>query len=134
MRRLLGALVLVALVALTAIPAAGSHPQSGPVLTIDPASLQRLRTENRPVALIDVRPPDAYARGRLPGARSIPLDALVPRQGEVPAAAIVVLYGAESVDEAAPAARYLRGAGHAAVFVLEGGFAGWAARGLGVEP
>jgi rhodanese-related sulfurtransferase len=131
MRRLLGAL---ALVALTAAPATGSHPQSGPVLTIDPASLQRLRAENRPIALIDLRPPDAYARERLPGARSIPLEALVPRRGEVPAAAIVVLYGADTVDEAAPAARYLRGTGHAAVFVLEGGFAGWKARGLGVEP
>jgi len=131
MRQLLGAL---ALVALTALPAAGSHPQSGPVLTIDPASLLRLRAEQRPVVLIDVRPPDAYARGRLPGARSIPLDTLVPRRAEVAAGAIVVLYGTETVDEAAPAARYLRGTGHAAVFVLEGGFAGWRARGLGVEP
>ena len=131
MRQLLGAL---ALVALTALPAAGSHPQSGPVLTIDPASLLRLRAEQRPVVLIDVRPPDAYARGRLPGARSIPLDTLVPRRAEVAAGAIVVLYGTETVAEAAPAARYLRGTGHAAVFVLEGGFAGWRARGLGVEP
>jgi rhodanese-related sulfurtransferase len=131
MRRLLGAL---ALVALTALPAAGSHPQSGPVLTIDPASLLRLRAEQQPVVLIDVRPPDAYARGRLPGARSIPLDTLVPRRAEVAAGAIVVLYGMATVDEAAPAARYLRGTGHAAVFVLEGGFAGWRARGLGVEP
>jgi rhodanese-related sulfurtransferase len=131
MRRLLGAL---ALVALTALPAAGSHPHSGPVLTIDPASLLRLRAEQKPVVLIDVRPPDAYARGRLPGARSIPLDALVPRRAEVAPGAIVVLYGMNTVDEAAPAARYLRGTGHAAVFVLEGGFAGWQARGLGVEP
>jgi len=46
----------------------------------------------------------------------------------------VVLYGMNTVDEAAPAARYLRGTGHAAVFVLVGGFAGWQARGLGVEP
>jgi rhodanese-related sulfurtransferase len=130
MRRLLGAL---ALVALTALPAAGSHPQSGPLLTIDPASLARLRAEQQPVLLIDVRPSDAYARGRLPGARSIPLDALVPRQREVAAGTIVVLYGTDTVDEAAPAARYLRGTGHAAVFVLEGGFAGWQARGLGVE-
>jgi rhodanese-related sulfurtransferase len=131
MRRLLAAL---AMVALTALPAAGSHPQNGPVLTIDPASLLRLRAEQQSVVLIDVRPPDAYARGRLPGARSIPLDALVPRRAEVAPGAIVVLYGMNTVDEAAPAARYLRGTGHAAVFVLEGGFAGWQARGLGVEP
>jgi rhodanese-related sulfurtransferase len=131
MSALLGAL---ALSLLAAAPAAASHPATGPVLTIDAASLQRLRSESRRVELIDVRPPEAFARGRLPGARSIPLDTLVPRQKEVPPAAIVVLYGAATVDEAAPAARYLRLAGHPSVFVLEGGFAGWQARGLGVEP
>jgi rhodanese-related sulfurtransferase len=130
MRRLLAGLaVLVA----TALPAAASHPMQGPVLTIDPGSLERLKAEGRPVALIDVRPHGAWERGRLPGARSIPLDALIPRQAEVPAGAIVVLYGADGVDEAAPAARYLRAAGRPAVFVLEGGFTGWQARGLGVE-
>ena len=130
MRWLLGALALVGLLAL---PAEASHPLQGPLLTIDPASLERLRAEGRPLALIDVRPLAAWQHGRLPGARSIPLDALVPRRDEVPAAAIVILYGADGVDEAAPAARYLRTTGHAAVFVLEGGFAGWQARGLGVE-
>lgn len=131
MSALLGALTLALL---AAAPAAASHPASAPVLTIDAASLQRLRTENRRVELIDVRPAEAFARARLPGARSIPLDTLVPRQREMSPAAIVVLYGAETVDEAAPAARYLRTTGHPAVFVLEGGFAGWQARGLGVEP
>ena len=131
MRRLLAAL---AFTAAAALPAAAGHPQAGPVLTIDPASLQRLRAEGRPLALIDVRPAGAWERGRLPGARSIPLDTLVPRREEVPAGAIVVLYGADGVDEAAAAARYLRTSGHTAVFVLEGGFAGWRARGLGVEP
>ena len=130
MRRLLAAL---ALSLAAAGPAWGTHPASGPLLTIDPASLERLRAERRAVALIDVRPADAWQRGRLPGARSIPLDALVPRRAEVPPAAIVVLYGADGVDEAAPAARYLRGTGQAAVFVLEGGFAAWRAHGLAIE-
>jgi rhodanese-related sulfurtransferase len=130
MRRLLAALALVS--AVTG-PAAAGHPLQGPLLTIDPASLQRLKAEGRPLALIDVRPAEAWQRGRLPGARSIPLQALIPRHGEVPAAAIVVLYGGDGVDEAAAAARYLRTTGHTAVFVLEGGFTGWQARGLGVE-
>ena len=131
MKRLLGAL---ALVAAAALPAVASHPQAGPVLTIDPASLVRLRAEGRPLALIDIRPASAWEHARLPGARSIPLESLAPRRDEVPVAAIVVIYGAEGVDEAAAAARYLRTTGHSAVFVLEGGFAGWRARGLGVEP
>ena len=123
----------LALVAVLALPAAAGHSLQGPLLTIDPASLKRLQAEHRVLALVDVRPAARYASGRLPGARSIPLAALTLPPGEIPGAALVILYGADGVDEAAPAARYLRTAGHPAVFVLEGGFAGWQARGLGVE-
>ena len=130
MSRLLAALVLAAVVT---APAVAGHPLAGPVLTIDPSSLQRLTTGGRRVALIDVRPAEAYQHGRLPGAHSIPLDTLIPRRGEIPTEMIVVLYGAEGVDDAAPAFRYLRTTGHGAMFVLEGGFAGWQARGLSIE-
>ena len=123
----------LALLAALALPAEAGHSRQGPLLTIDPASLQQLQAEPRPLALVDVRPAERYANGRLPGARSIPLDALTRRHAEIPDAALVVLYGADGVDEAATAARYLLTAGHPAVFVLEGGFAGWQARGLGVE-
>jgi 3-mercaptopyruvate sulfurtransferase SseA len=61
--------------------------------------------------------------GRLPGARSIPLSSLGTRRGEIPSGPLVVLYGAEG----------LLAAGHANVFVLEGGFAAWRARGDDVE-
>ena len=124
----------IALVAALALPAAAGHSLQGPLLTIDPASLQRLQADHRPLTLVDVRPAERYANGRLPGARSIPLEALTRRHGEIPGATLVVLYGADGVDEAATAARYLRTAGHPDVFVLEGGFTGWQARGLGVEP
>ena len=130
MRPLLAALGLLAAVV---APAAASHPLLGPLPTIDPASVQQLAAAGRSMVLIDVRPADAYQHGRLPGARSIPLNALVAHRHEIPAEATVILYGAEGVDEAATASRYLRTTGHAAVFVLEGGFAGWQARGLAVE-
>ena len=130
MRPLLGALALLAALG---SPAAAGHAPMAPLLTIDPASLERLTAAGRPVTVIDVRPVEAYRGGRLPGARSIPLNALIPRRREVPTERIVVLYGAAGVDEAAAASRYLRAAGHANVFVLEGGFAGWQAQGHGVE-
>ena len=130
MRHLLGAL---AQVVAAAAPATANHGLNGPLLTIDPASLQQLGAAGRPIVLVDVRPVDAYRHGRLPGARSMPLDALVPRHGEIPADATVILYGADGVDEAATAYRYLRTTGYRALFVLEGGFAGWQARGLAVE-
>ena len=124
MSRLAGALALV--VALAG-PAEAGHSWAPPLLTIDAGSLPRLAESGRPVTIVDVRPAEAYERGRVPGARSIPLDTLIRRQSEIPAGAIIVLYGEESVDEAAAAARYLRAGGRDAVFVLEGGFAAWRA-------
>jgi rhodanese-related sulfurtransferase len=123
-----GALLLAAVE-----PAAAGHAWSPPLLTIDPESLQRLTATGRQVFAVDVRPVDAYQGGRLPGARSIPLTSLVARQREVPGNGLVVLYGADGFEEAATAYRYLRGAGHGNVFVLEGGFTAWQARGYGVE-
>jgi thiosulfate/3-mercaptopyruvate sulfurtransferase len=63
----------------------------------------------------------------------MPLTALTARQRELPDGGLVVLYGADSVDEAAAAFRYLRGAGRTNVVVLEGGFAAWRAGGFEVE-
>lgn len=133
MRRPLGALVvLVGLLALIG-PAAAGHPWQPPLLTIDAESLQRLAATGRPVLAVDVRPTEAYRDGRLPGARSIPLSSLTARRREVPAEVLVVLYGGDGLEEATTAYRYLRSAGHANVFVLEGGFAAWQAHGYGVE-
>jgi adenylyltransferase/sulfurtransferase len=132
MRRPLRALAATVLLALPH-PALAGHPWLPGLLTIDPESLQRLTVGGQPVLAVDVRPPEAYRTGRLPGARSIPLSSLVSRRREVPEASLVVLYGAAGVEEAATAYRYLRAAGHANVFVLEGGFAAWQAQGYGVE-
>jgi rhodanese-related sulfurtransferase len=130
--------VLVALLTLLTVlvvgePAAAGHPWQSPLLTIDAESLQRVTATGRPVLAVDVRPTEAYRSGRLPGARSIPLSSLVARRREVPSDALVVLYGADSLEEATTAYRYLRSAGHANVFVLEGGFAAWQTQGYGVE-
>jgi rhodanese-related sulfurtransferase len=123
------ALIVLAL----AGPAAARHPGHPALLTIDAESLQRLTEAGRPVVTVDVRPPEAYRDGRLPGARSIPLSSLGARRSEIPGEPLVVLYGAADLDEAAAAYRHLRAAGHANVFVLEGGFAAWRAHGYGVE-
>jgi 3-mercaptopyruvate sulfurtransferase SseA len=131
-RRLLSLLVLAILAA--AGPARAGHPWMPALLTIDPESLQRITTSGaRPVVAVDVRPAAAYEDGRLPGARSIPLASLTVRRREVPADALVVLYGAAGLEEAVTAYQYLRATGHANVFVLEGGFAGWRAQGYAIE-
>ncbi|HET7340633.1 MAG TPA: rhodanese-like domain-containing protein [Methylomirabilota bacterium] len=121
-----------ALVLVLSTPAAANHPFMAALLTIDPDSLQRLSAAGQPLAVIDVRPEDAYRGGRLPGARSIPLPALVPRRGEIPGSGLVVLYG-DGAEDAATAYRYLRRTGQSNVFVLEGGYAAWQAKGYRVE-
>ncbi len=114
-------------------PAAAGHAWSTPVLTIDADSLQQLTQQGRPVLAVDVRAPEAFQAGRLPGAQSIPLTALTARQRELPPDGLVVLYGADSVDEAAAAFRYLRSTGRTNIVVLEGGFAAWRSGGHTVE-
>ena len=125
---------LAILVVLTlARPAGADHAGTTPVLTIDADSLQQLTRQGRTVVAVDVRPHEAFEAGRLPGARSVPLTALTARQRELPDGALLVLYGADSADEAAAAFRYLRSAGRTNVVVLEGGFAAWRASGFDVE-
>ena len=131
--RTVGVLALTLGLLLLGRPAGAGHAWTPPLLTIDAASLQRLTAAGRAVLAIDVRSEDAFASGRLPGARSIPLSSLTVRQREVPLDTLTILYGADGVEEATVAYRYLRAAGHTNVFVLEGGFAGWRAQGYGVE-
>jgi rhodanese-related sulfurtransferase len=128
-----GVVAFATLLLALARPATAGHPWNTPVLTIDAESLQQLTRLGRPVLAVDVRPPEAFHAGRLPGAQSIPLTTMTVRGRELPAGALVVLYGASSVDEAAAAFRYLRAAGRTNVVVLEGGFAAWHAGGFEVE-
>jgi 3-mercaptopyruvate sulfurtransferase SseA len=128
-------LLLLALGLLAAAgPARAGHPWTPQLLTIDAESLQRMTTAGtRPVVAVDVRPAAAYQDGRLPGARSIPLATLTVRRREVPADAMVVVYGPAGLEDAVTAYHFLRATGHANVFVLEGGFAGWRAQGYAIE-
>jgi 3-mercaptopyruvate sulfurtransferase SseA len=63
----------------------------------------------------------------------MPLPVLTAQQRELPDDGLVVLYGADNVDEVAAAFRYLRSTGRRNVVVLEGGFAAWRAHGYQVE-
>ena len=49
-------------------PAAAGHPWGPVILTIDPDSLEQLAAQGRPVLVVDVRAPEAFQAGRLPGA------------------------------------------------------------------
>lgn len=95
---------------------------------------EHLRAGNG-LTIVDVRSPDLYAGGHLPGALSIPVDKLRDRRDEVPVDRPVVAYcgfrnpGASAGERAAA---LLRESGYDAQ-VLYGGYPAWREAGYEVE-
>ncbi|MFR9802813.1 rhodanese-like domain-containing protein [Pseudonocardia sp. RS010] len=79
------------------------------------------------VTVIDVRNPDEYAAGHIPGAHLIPLPELGDRLAEVPTDRLVHVV-CQSGGRSAQGAELLTGAGIDAVSV-DGGTQGWTASG-----
>lgn len=110
----------------------GANDDAGP--EIDVERLAELQAENAWV--LDVRQPDEYEAGHVPGAYLIPLDQLSTRHTEVPNdQEVYVVCGGGGRSAAATEA--LNGAGYRAVNVA-GGTRGWMAAGNpvveGTEP
>ncbi len=73
-------------------------------------------------ALIDVREPDEYAQGHVPGAINLPLSELQGREAEVPDGAVLIC---ASGNRSSQAAAYLAAQGHQHLKNLMGGTFGW---------
>ncbi len=100
--------------------------------TIDEAALRR-KVKNGEVTVLDVRPPEEFEAGHIPGALSVPLPELAKRLSELPRRREVVAYcrGPYCVL-AVEAVKLLRRKGFKAVR-LEDGILDWAALGLPLE-
>jgi NADPH-dependent 2,4-dienoyl-CoA reductase/sulfur reductase-like enzyme/rhodanese-related sulfurtransferase len=94
----------------------GDHPQ------LDADTLRRSPPEDRPLVL-DVRTPQEFAVGHIPGAVNLPVDELRGRLGEVPTGRPVVAY-CQVGQRGYLATRVLRQAGRDAAN-LGGGYATW---------
>ena len=86
---------------------------------------------HQPAQLFDVRTPEEFASGHVPGARNVPLDALDPATLEVDRSAPVVLI-CRSGSRSARAAAQLGAAGLQTINV-EGGTLAWIAAGHPIE-
>jgi rhodanese-related sulfurtransferase len=73
MMRLIG--LLLAILA-SAAPVAAQQANADPAQRISMAEFKRLQADNK-VLVIDVRDPQSFAVGHIPGARSIPLGSLL---------------------------------------------------------
>ncbi len=82
--------------------------------------------------MLDVREPDEWAAGHIPGATLIPLGELAARTDEVPHDQQVVVV-CRSGNRSAQGRDILLDAGFPAVTSLDGGMTEWAAAGLPME-
>jgi sulfur-carrier protein adenylyltransferase/sulfurtransferase len=100
---------------------------------VAPAALQSRLSGGEQIVVIDVREPDEFARGKIPGAYTIPRGVLEMQvDGRLPLETTVVLYcgaGARS----ALACRSLADMGYDKVENLQGGWQSWVNSGLPVE-
>lgn len=100
---------------------------------VAPADLQSRLSGGEQIVVIDVREPDEFARGKIPGAYTIPRGVLEMQvDGRLPLDTTVVLYcggGARS----ALAGKSLVDMGYDKVENLQGGWGAWIKSGLPVE-
>jgi rhodanese-related sulfurtransferase len=123
---------LVAVLGLAVLLAEAAHGPAGPMTLLAATELKtQLDAGGRPF-LIDLRPADAYRLGRVPGARSIPIQELRRRRGEIPRGRLVIYCDCPR-EELEAAYRFLVDMGAEQIVALDGGFAGWTARGYPVE-
>jgi rhodanese-related sulfurtransferase len=82
--------------------------------------------------VLDVREPDEWSQGHIPGATLIPLGELAGRVGELPRDRSIVVI-CRSGNRSAQGRDVLLGAGFPAVTSVTGGMTDWIAAGLPVE-
>lgn len=102
---------------------------------LEPVSRSALleRIERGDAAVIDVRPPEEFAAGHVPGAVSIPLSELQQRLGELPTDVEIIAYCRGPYCVLAPDALATLRANGFAARRLEDGFPEWRLAGLPVE-
>ncbi|HEX4897760.1 MAG TPA: rhodanese-like domain-containing protein [Candidatus Limnocylindrales bacterium] len=127
------AVLLVAGCASTSSPApsVGAASQTPSMAsTVSVADAAVLRDDG--AIIIDVREPDEWAAGHIPGAILIPLGELPSRIGDVPPNRPIVVV-CRSGNRSAQGRDILIGAGFPAVTSLDGGMNDWAGAGLPIE-
>ena len=118
--------------ALLTAEAFAEDPKPAKAPSISATELHSRRESGAAPAVIDVRTPEEYASGHIPGAVNIPFDEVTERIAEIDAPHGVALYCMIG-PRARKGESALLAAGYDKVFHLEGGLAAWQAAELPVE-
>ena len=124
--------IAIALFFLLVAPAFAQSDPSPEAPSIAPSELSERRASGSAPVVIDVRTPEEYAAGHIPGALNISFDQVAQRISEVEAPHGVALYCMVG-PRARKGEAALLSAGYTPVLHLEGGLAAWQAAGLPVE-
>jgi rhodanese-related sulfurtransferase len=134
-RYLLGLWLAAVVAAGLGVDARAGHDYEEPVDFVSAEQAKRLLDIGEEVAFIDLRPAADFAKGHLPGARSIPIEAIGQRWKEIPTSGRVVLYCAcpPGQKDETYAFTLMRQEKYRNVTVLEAGYADWVKRGYPTE-
>ncbi len=124
--------IAIAVLFLLTVPAFAQPEPPPEAPSIAPSELSARRASGEAPVVIDVRTPEEYAAGHIPGALNIPFDQVAQRISEVEAPHGVALYCMVG-PRARKGESALLSAGYTSVLHLEGGLAAWQAAGLPVE-
>jgi len=107
-----------------------ASPANRLAATVTVAQAAALRDDG--AFVLDVREPEEWAAGHIPGATLIPLGELATRVGELPRDVSIVVV-CRSGNRSAQGRDILLGTGFPAVTSLDGGMTDWAAAGMPME-
>jgi hydroxyacylglutathione hydrolase len=126
-------LVAASLFACAALAGEPSGGPAAPAATVTQQQLVEHQSKHPDhLFVLDVRTPEEYAEGHVPGAVNVPHDQLASRLAEVPKDKDVVVY-CRSGRRSALATDVLAANGYTRVSHLEGDMQAWLARGRPVE-
>lgn len=121
--RCLNLAILLMLIFCFAVVSAGFAAEETRVRWIDLNSMKKILEEQVPV-IVDVRTPQEYEQGHIPGAVNVPLDALRANRALLDSYKDqpVLLY-CRTVNRTGRALRLLEGRGFKMIYALNGGYA-----------
>jgi len=124
---------LLALVALIGVVSLAAEAHAGAAVEISREEALALQESGAGLLFVDVRTPEEYDSGHVPGAVNIPRNQLASRLAELESARDRLVLYCERGPRAAAAAATLLQAGFTGVRQLKGDMSGWRASGMPIE-